>query len=274
MTLIVQISDMHVRPKGHTCYGVSHTNMFAERAVRSIRSLDPQPDAVVMTGDLVDHGRTKEYRVARQILSRLPMPVYLIPGNHDNRDQMREAFRDYPGIIDAPPDRICYSVDIGGIRLIALDSQIPGKPQGRIGEEQLAWLDGELKKSQIPTLIAMHHPPARIGLAPLDAIGLQDGENLAGIISGHSHVVRVMCGHLHRPIITEFAGSIMTMVPGTAHQTVLEFSADAPAMFNFEPAAYFLHHFTPDTGIVTHMAYVEDFPGPHHYFVDQDDTGK
>ncbi|WP_428649151.1 phosphodiesterase [Roseibium sp.] len=269
MTLIAHMTDLHLRPRGLACYRVSDTNMFAERAIRSLLSLTPKPDALVITGDLTDGSDPREYAVGRELLSRLDMPVYLIPGNHDSTDGMREAFADFPGISETREGKISYRVDIGGTQLIALDTHMPGRPQGELGTEQLAWLDSTLRSATKPALIALHHPPALSGITHMDNIGLVDAAALAEVIAPQAHVERLICGHLHRPIIASFAGKVMTLAPSTAHQVVLDLTENGPALFNFEPAAYFLHYHSSTTGVVTHMAYVENYPGPHHFFADE-----
>ncbi|WP_298820660.1 phosphodiesterase [uncultured Roseibium sp.] len=269
MTLIAHMTDLHLRPRGLACYRVSDTNMFAERAIRSLKSLDPQPDALVITGDLTDRSDPREYAVARELLSRLDMPVFLLPGNHDSTSGMRREMSNFPGISETGDGKICYTAKVGDVQLIALDSHLPGSPKGELGPWQLAWLDSRLKEAQVPTLLALHHPPALSGIAHMDNMGLVDADALAEVIAPHAHVERIICGHLHRPIIASFAGKVMTLAPSTGHQVVLDLTENGPALFNFEPPAYFLHYHSEATGVVSHMAYVEAFPGPHHFFADE-----
>jgi 3',5'-cyclic AMP phosphodiesterase CpdA len=94
--LIAQISDTHIKPEGSLAYGRVDTSAFLARAVDHILHLDPRPDMVLGTGDLVDGGLLVEYAHLRHLLSPLPMPVYLIPGNHDDREALREVFADSP----------------------------------------------------------------------------------------------------------------------------------------------------------------------------------
>jgi len=269
MTLIAQITDLHLRPRGLTCYRVSDTNMLAERAIRALCALPQQPDAVVITGDLTDRDDPREYALARTLLNRLPMPVYVVPGNHDSSSGMRKGLSGLPGMA-APTsggDKIHYTADIGDLRLIALDTHLPGLPQGALGPAQLDWLDRTLAETKGPTILALHHPPAQTGIAHMDQIGLADTDELAAVLARHRHVERIICGHVHRPIVTSFAGVIMTLAPSTCHQVALDFDDNAPAMFNFEPPAYY-HHLSARGMLTTHTAYVEHFPGPHHFFAD------
>jgi 3',5'-cyclic-AMP phosphodiesterase len=269
MTLIAQITDLHLRPRGLACYGVSDTNMFAERAIRSLLAFNSKPDALVVTGDLTDRSDPREYAVGRELLSRLDMPVYVIPGNHDTSDDMRRELSDFPGVSESSTGKIFYSADIGSVRLIALDTHLPGSPCGEVGQEQLTWLDAKLREDQRPTLIALHHPPALSGIQHMDNIGLTDAPALAEVVAPHAQVERFLCGHLHRPIIASFAGKVMTLAPSTGHQVVLDLTQNGPALFNFEPAAYFMHFHSEKTGVVSHMAYVESYPGPYNFFADE-----
>ncbi|WP_420332219.1 phosphodiesterase [Roseibium sp.] len=269
MTLIAQITDLHLRPRGLACYRVSDTNMMAERAIRSLLAFSPKLDAIVMTGDLTDRDDPREYAVARALLGRLDVPVFLMPGNHDSSDGMRREMAGFPGLNETSDGKIHYAAMVNDVRIIALDTHVPGRPQGQLGREQLTWLDRTLSADSAPTLLALHHPPALSGIEHMDAMGLLDAPELAEVLAPHEHVKRILCGHLHRPIIAEFAGKVMTLAPSTGHQVELDLSPDGAAMFRFEPPAYFVHTHAEKTGLVTHMAYVENFPGPYHFFADE-----
>src|ERR1700704_4316847 len=126
--LIAQISDMHIKPPGELLYQRIDTAGFLERAVAHVNALDPRPDIVLATGDLVDGGKPEEYALLRQLLAPLAMPVHLIPGNHDARDEMRTVFADHAYL---PRDGFLhYTIDGLPVRLIALDTLVPGKGHG------------------------------------------------------------------------------------------------------------------------------------------------
>jgi 3',5'-cyclic AMP phosphodiesterase CpdA len=260
MTLIAQISDMHIKPEGALAYGRVDTAAFLARAVDHILHLDPRPDVVLGTGDLVDGGTPAEYARLRHLLSPLPMPVYLIPGNHDDRDALREAFADHPHM---PRDGfIQYVVDDGPLRLIAVDTLLPGQPGGRVDAERLGWLNARLEDAPArPTVIFMHHPPFRTGIEYMDSIGLEGGDVMAAIVRRHPQVERVVCGHLHRSIQARWAGTLAMTAPATAHQVGLDLRHDVGLAITMEPPAYALHLWRPEAGLVSHVANVGDFPG-------------
>jgi 3',5'-cyclic AMP phosphodiesterase CpdA len=256
--LIAQITDMHIKPEGALAYKRVDTAGFLARAVDHILHLDPRPDVVLATGDLVDRGTAEEYQRLRHLLVPLPMPVYLIPGNHDDREAMRREFADH---LYMPRDGfIQYVVDDGPVRLIALDTLIPGKGGGRVDAERIAWLDARLAEAPTkPTLLFMHHPPFMTGIAYMDAIGLDGADNLAQVVRRHVQVERVACGHLHRSIQSRWAGTVASTAPSTAHQVVLDVREDADLGFTLEPPSYALHLWREGLGLVSHVAIVGDY---------------
>jgi 3',5'-cyclic-AMP phosphodiesterase len=164
--LIAQISDMHIKPPGELLYKRVDTAGYLERAVAHVTALDPRPDIVLATGDLVDGGAVAEYELLRRLLAPLAMPVYLIPGNHDRRDTMRQVFADH---VYLPKNGFLqYVFEHGDLRLIALDTLVEGKPWGELCAERLSWLEERLGESDRPTLLFMHHPPFDVGITAFD----------------------------------------------------------------------------------------------------------
>ncbi|MBV9523049.1 MAG: phosphodiesterase [Alphaproteobacteria bacterium] len=266
--IVAQITDLHARPPGRLCNRVVDTNAMLARAMDAILRLRPAPDVVIATGDLVDAGRVEEYRVLRAALARLDMPVYLIPGNHDRREPLREVFADHAYLPAA--GRLHYVIDEHPIRLIALDTHIPGATEGEVGAEQRAWLDARLGEApERPTIVFMHHPPFPTGIGHMDAINCTDGAALAEVIARHPQVERVLCGHHHRPIQIRWAGTIGSIAPSTAHQVTLDLRPGAPARFQLEPPSFHLHAWMPGAGIVTHQAYIDEFAGPYPFAEDE-----
>ena len=260
--LIAQLSDMHLRPEGQLLYDRIDTAAYLERAVAHVLTLDPRPDVVIMTGDLVEAGKPEEYARLRRLIAPLPMPVYVIPGNHDAREPLRAAFAD-KGYFPAS-GFLQYVVDDGPVRLIALDTLVEGKPHGALCEERLTWLKARLdEQPHKPTMLFMHHPPFECGIDAFDHARLQEGDGrLAELVRGRGNVERAVCGHVHRPIQVRWAGTMASIAPSTAHQATLDLHDGAPLSMMMEPPAIALHQWRPHTGLVTHVSYVGAFDGP------------
>ncbi|MDF1586487.1 phosphodiesterase [Marinimicrococcus flavescens] len=259
--LIAQITDLHVCPPGQLAFGVVDTAAALARTVDALLRLAPRPDLVLVTGDLAFDGQPAEYREIARQLGRLPMPVYAIPGNHDERGAWREVL----GSRFSPaehPTFIQYVVDLGPLRLVALDSIVPGSPAGELCQERLDWLETQLAQGAgKPALVMLHHPPTALGVRFMDATSCAGGERLKAVIERHPEVERVLCGHLHRPVTLRWAGTILSVAPGTAHQIPLEMREEGPAGYNLEPPAFHLHCLVEGSGLVTHQVYLQSFAG-------------
>ncbi|AZE84250.1 3',5'-cyclic-nucleotide phosphodiesterase [Pseudomonas orientalis] len=265
--LVAQISDLHLKAGQRLTYGVVDTLGALRRAVDHLNASHPRPDIVVISGDLVDFGRADEYAVLHPELARLQMPCYLVPGNHDTRGPLLDAFRDHaylPLSAEAPLD---WVVDTHPLRLIGLDSTIPGGHGGQLLDSQLHWLDEQLAlRPQAPTLLILHHPPFISGIGHMDREPFINATALERVVARHPQVERLLCGHLHRPMQRRFGGSLSCVCPGTSHQIVLDLQDAAPAHFNLEPAGYLLHCWDAQQGLISHNGVFGDYPGPYPFY--------
>lgn len=271
MTTIVQLTDLHIRPRGLAANRVIETNMLTARALRAVARLRPAADAVIITGDLTECGLPAEYAVLRDLLADLPMPVHVIPGNHDRRENLLAGL---DGVASAE-GFVQYAIDALPVRIVMLDTVVPGAGHGELCDTRLAWLDRVLAtEPEKPTLIGMHHPPFACGIEHMDGIALHAPERFIDVLRRHPQVERVVCGHHHRPVVARVGPAIATICPSVAHQVELDLSEDAPAAFVLEPPAYQIHRWRPETGIVTHTALVEAYPGPFPFLDDPDYPGR
>jgi Icc protein len=235
--------------------------------VAAINALDPQPDLVVHTGDLVHHGAPAQYAPARAMLDRLRAPYVVIPGNHDAREGFRTCFGDMAWLPQDGPF-IQYAVDAGPLRLVCLDTVVPGEPWGALCDVRLAWLAAELAVApDRPTVVACHHPPLALGLTASTKVGLDTGgPEFAAILGRHPQVQRLICGHAHRPIAGSFGGRPAWVAPATCYQFVADMSAERLLALNREPPGYAVHAWVDDPvagpGLVTHCIPVGDFGAP------------
>jgi 3',5'-cyclic-AMP phosphodiesterase len=256
--LIGQITDTHISTPDSVNDRYFRTAEHLERAVRHLNRLEPRPDVVLATGDLVERGEPEEYARLRGLLDRLAMPCYVIPGNHDSRENLARAFAD-AGYLPRS-GFLHYTVEDRPVRLVGLDTLVPGEPGGRLCAERLAWLDTRLAEEPArPTLVFMHHPPFVTGMTPMDEMGLEGREELAAVIRRHPQVERLACGHVHRPMIRRFAGTVATTSPATAHQLALVLQPARHLAVIMEPPACTLHLWLgPDAGLVTHLSVIGD----------------
>jgi 3',5'-cyclic AMP phosphodiesterase CpdA len=244
--LLVQFSDPHIGARWADTDPVAGL----AAAVETVRRLGDHPDAVLVSGDLTDDAAAEGYERVRELVSVLGAPVYVLPGNHDDRDGVRRCF-DLPGESGAP---VQYAVDLGLLRLVVLDSTRPGADYGELDAQRLAWLDAELAAApdQV-TLLAMHHPPLSTGSPAWDRVGLPavDRRALGDVLERHPQVRRIVAGHMHRTITAELAGRAVLAVPSTFVQAELSFSADQ-IKFVVAPCGYAVHALL-DSELASHI---------------------
>ena len=204
----------------------------------------------------------------------LDFPVRLIPGNHDNKPLLKSMLmREHT--IHTPGDRLCWVEDLNGLRLIGLDTVIPGKHHGGVIPEMLAWLETELDRSaETPVIVCMHHPPVPLGISHMDHTPFEGAAAFADLLKGRDRVLRLLGGHAHRTMMQEFGGRPLFVAPSTAMQLELNLLHGAAANFMLEPGGLALHLLLDDwqkeTALITHIASIpgdgNKYPGPHPFF--------
>jgi 3',5'-cyclic AMP phosphodiesterase CpdA len=276
--LIAQISDLHLKPEGALAYGVADTATRLQRTVEHINTLNPMPDIVLITGDLVDEGARGSYLYVRQLLTSLKPPFLIVPGNHDHKEELCRTFPEHTYLRENVPENSesspCFAYETFPLRLIGLDTVTQGEYAGGLSPERLQWLEDTLcQRTDMPTIIFMHHPPFASGIGSMDTSPFRGREEFANIIQHHSQVERILCGHLHRPAFRRFAGTIVTTCPAIGMQLVLDLAHEIPVSFVMEPPAVMLHLYANPWGdghaLVTHISVVEETPhqysGPHPF---------
>jgi 3',5'-cyclic-AMP phosphodiesterase len=244
--LLAQLSDPHIGAEWFD--GQSVPRLAA--AVESVRAVRPQPDAVLLTGDLADHATDEGYEQLQELLAPLEAPLHVLPGNHDDRGGLHRHF----GVPGGDGERVCYAVDLGPLRLVALDTLIPGEDSGALGAEQLEWLDAELAAAPKQlTLVAMHHPPLVTGVPAWDELGMAAPDRLAlgEVIERHGQVRRLACGHFHRTMTGELVGRSVVVAPSTYVQMRPAFLSDELEL-TAEPAGFALHAVL-EGDLITHV---------------------
>lgn len=268
MAIIAQLSDIHITA-GMTgeVDDASGPVRGLRAAVSSLLAMPVRPDCVVLTGDLADAGRPVEYQRLTTLLSPLPMPVFPLAGNHDDRATLRGCLTDlldHPAIRDPlVPDvgggsaeaPLQYIVDLAGVRLVCCDSTVPGEPYGRFDGHRLEWLDAVLATGpDVPTIVATHHPPYALGIRFIDDMGLREAPEFTALIRRHPQVVRVISGHVHRGSVSSLGGTVGVTCPSTYQQLFLDLSRPGRAAMTGEPPGFALHVIDGPGSGVTHFA--------------------
>lgn len=209
----IHLSDLHIPGKpGERVHGAD-TEAILREAVRLINRL--RPDFVVATGDLSADGSRASYDRLRKLLEPLRPPMHVCPGNHDDRARLRRTF----GIQDGGEGPLHGAFDAAGHRFLLLDSSQPGKEDGWLAGEELAWLDRQLAASgATPTWVFLHHQPLPIYVRWMDGIGLRNGEALLEVLGRHPQVRAVGYGHVHLPRRWRYRNVLFMSVPALAFQ--------------------------------------------------------
>ena len=264
--IIAQITDPHVKAGRRIAYGLVDTAAMLEAAVAHVNSMRPIVDTVIVTGDLTDRGKPEEYVSLRSILDNLSMPWHVVPGNHDDRDNFLQAFFDHEYLANSA-DFVHYAIENQPLRLIGVDTTISGEPHGFLPLERIKWLDTCLSSAPYkPTMLFMHHPPFETGIRHMDVQNLLNADDLFSMLSKHSQVLHVACGHVHRASETCINGIGISIAPNAAHSSTLDFDPEGPSSFTMDPPAIRLFRFSDDNKLVTHLSYIGKFDGPHPYF--------
>jgi len=242
MLVFAHLSDVHL----------DGSRRSADRARAVMDHLDALPydlAAVLVTGDIADHGLPAEYEEAREVLASRH-PVLICPGNHDVRAAFREFLLGEPAA-DGPVNQVLRT---DGAVVALCDSSVPGKDEGRLDDETLAWLESVLAGTpeDVPVLVAFHHPPAVLHVPLIDAIRQFDEERLAALVTRHPNIAALLCGHAHTPAVTTFAGRPLVVAPGVVSTLKLPWEP-GEVLDHALPPAFAFHILDDDRRLTTHF---------------------
>ncbi|WP_246776971.1 phosphodiesterase [Microvirga sp. VF16] len=259
--IIAHLSDIHVReagtplPSGNVDYSA-----MAQQAFDRVARMQPRPDLMILTGDLVDSGQVGEYRRLKDMIEAVPFPVHMILGNHDIRENFLAVF---PERKETDLDFVQFCVEYDDIRIIGLDTLIEGESRGGLCADRLSYLRARLgERPDVPTIIMLHHQPFLFNGGVYDDVGLKEGvKELGEIVAANRQIVRILCGHLHRSLDCLWNGTLVSIAPSVVSAANLPVG-DVRIFRNIdEPPAFKLHVLVPNEGLVSHTVFVEDF-GP------------
>ena len=255
---IAHLTDTHIVGVGELMADRVDSRAALERAIDRIMDLDPLPDLVVATGDLVNDGRADQYDILGQVLARLSMRLVVCPGNHDDRTELRRRFGHMPeGEPHQPADHVVEVSTAGPTyRVIVLDTTTPGEHGGRLEHEQLVWLDEQLTAAaEHPTVLLQHHPPFLAGIPWMDDVALADIRAELTVLERHAHLVAVLSGHYHRSISVGIGNAVAWCAPSSAVQ--IDLTAPDP-VYTSEPPGFAVHDIDADGRVRTHVVAVTD----------------
>ncbi len=258
--LIAQITDIHLG--FHPGDPDEPNRRRLDRTLKALAETAPRPDLLLVTGDLAEEGDDLvSYRALREALADLPFPAHFALGNHDSRAPFLQVFPEQP----TADGFVQYALDEGSLRILVLDTLEEGRHGGNLCESRAAWLADRLAEAPgRPTLIVLHHPPVATGLSWMsenpDAPWV---ERLRGIVAAHPNIVALVAGHLHRPIVTGWAGTVLVVCPSTAPQVALDLAPidaeqpDGRPMIVADAPGYALHRWD-GAALTTHFESAQD----------------
>lgn len=247
--VVIHVSDPHFLAGGARLGGRYDVESNFDRTLEAIRAVHPHPTAIVITGDLTDLGEPDAYRRLRAavepVAAELGTSVIWVAGNHDERPALREGLLDL-----APTEEPVTGVwHLDGLRIVALDTSVPGWHHGDLDEGQLAWLADVLREpAPHGTLLAMHHPPLPSHLPLFDILELRHQDELAAVVRG-SDVRGILAGHLHYSSHGMFAGVPVSVASATCY--TMNVALPVAEVNGMDAAqAFQIVHVRPDT--ITH----------------------
>jgi 3',5'-cyclic-AMP phosphodiesterase len=239
MVLLAQISDLHLD-------GSERATSRARRVMDYLDGLAQPVDALLVTGDIADHGTESEYEEVSRLLAGARFPVLTCPGNHDVRGAFRKALLDEEPS-DGPVNRLHH---VAGINILMVDGIVPGHDHGFLDDESVGWILDHLR-DQTPTLIALHHPPVLMHHPVIDGMLLHEPDRLAALVEAHPQVIAVLTGHAHTACASSFAGRPIIVAPAVTFAVRLPWEDGSFANWDQPPGVAF--HVIEGTQITTHF---------------------
>lgn len=243
MTTILQLSDTHIVAEGPLVSGVLDTASSLEKLIIRINHLQTKHndiECIIVSGDISDDGSPASYQRFKSIMASAGLPMYVIPGNHDMRENMRQAFNAENIFPKDGPLNWCKK--IGNINLIGLDTLVEGQGGGYLSSESLKYLKKTLETHHSkPTILALHHPPFDTGIRFMDNIGLENKDAFKSIISKFNSELRVVCGHIHCMMVHGLERHMAISSPSPCSSFEYDTRSSAPVGFMNEIDGFLLH---------------------------------
>jgi 3',5'-cyclic AMP phosphodiesterase CpdA len=219
MTLVIQLTDTHILPPGKVLYNEIDTALHLRETVNQINRMQPVPDVLIVTGDIAEQGDKAGYQHFIELIASLKMPVYVVPGNHDNPKVMAEVFAE-TGFFPVADGTYQYTIEDLPFRILGINSRCEGSELPEFGEKRLSWLKEQLDKSDKPALIALHHPPMVTGIELIDMGGKEWFQPLKSLLAEYPQVKLLICGHCHTDLSGRIGSIPVYMAPANSHRLI------------------------------------------------------
>ncbi len=270
MYKLIHLTDPHLTVPGKPLYGLDPAARF-QAAIDHIATHNADAESMVITGDLTHWGEPEAFGFLRDGIQRLPFPVHLVIGNHDDRETFQTAFPDVAGDENG---FVQYAVDTEIGHFLCLDTVLEGTHGGWYCQNRLDWLTRQLARADGPVYLFMHHPPFPVHLPRMDRISIAQADAVGDAILSSGKVQHIFFGHVHRPISGAWRGIPFTTLFATNHQVPMEFR-DTPGApdeieFTYEAPAYNVVFMEPGHTVVHTCTY--DFTGGGITFGEAVDT--
>jgi 3',5'-cyclic AMP phosphodiesterase CpdA len=241
MAKLIQLSDLHLVSPGKLTSKVLDTNAILEETINEILSKKDyfgQIDGLVVTGDISDDGSMESYLSAYEKLSKLNVPILVIPGNHDLRDPMRKVFHENVQF-SKNSSQFDWVFEFDETLIIGLDTLVEGENFGFLEEKSLDFLSHQLSNNSGSDLVLLiHHPPIKTGIYFMDQIGLTNSSDLSECLKATNRPIKILCGHVHG--VYHGLLGIHPVVSAPSICSAFEFNRQefAPVGFNKGPTGY------------------------------------
>lgn len=256
---ILQLTDLHVNAEGKPAFRQADSLGDLRDTVDYILQVQLQPDVAVVTGDVSTDGTAAAYELVRGELARLDCPVWVLPGNHDQKEPMKAVLGE---LCHTAGDGAGRCIDTPQARLLLLDSAVSGQSAGGVTQQQLSWIEGQLDvPPQHPVMLWMHHFPFRSGIEGMDH-PFAGQEQLLALLQGRN--AYVCSGHLHAGVVRRMG--TVTLMTAPAVSMLMELRLESVRFY--EGNAGFALHLVHDGAVTTHLCAVparRDATGPHNF---------
>lgn len=257
---LLHLSDTHILKSRNHSSRKGNPAAGLRRSIEHALSMRVQWSLAIISGDLVESGHPDEYEALRHELQPLAeqLPIYFCLGNHDSREGFRQVFGDFwDAHVPQYLPWLQYSVDLGNDQqLVVLDTLWDGHPTGKLCTERLNWLADTLSEFQDKSiLLALHHPPFLFGNTLFDGMAVVERDRLAEMIGQHPQIERLICGHVHRTMMTILAQRAVYAAPSTFHAYGVDYEPGHESGVSDEAPGFSLHQWMPESGWISHSVF-------------------